>query len=58
MRHCSAIIMAEATRVSQEEAGADDMKPQVQSETLDVMEKRNALVTAWSHQQTSRSHKE
>ena len=39
MRHCSAIIMAEATRVSQEEAGADDMKPQV-----DVMEKRNALV--------------
>jgi len=50
--------MAEATRVSQEEAGADAMKPQVQSETLDVMEKRNALVTAWSHQQTSRSHKE
>ena len=39
MRHCSAIIIAEATRVSQEEAGADDMKQQV-----DVMEKRNALV--------------
>lgn len=55
MRHCSAIIMAEATRVSQEEAGADDMKPQC-CNSLVSSKKFNRLSLSQRYRERNGSH--